>query len=123
MAIKKIPCGGWLYDDESITFEDGVMKVVGGGGGGGNLIVTVEAESDMSAIVASSTYSEMVSALLSGRNVTLVFTVKGFEEAPFVCTNTVLTVVGMEGTRKIWWTLSPDSMNIYCTEADLWTVG
>lgn len=26
MAIKKIPCGGFCYDDESIIFEDGVMK-------------------------------------------------------------------------------------------------
>lgn len=109
---------------EEVVHQIDQKYIPGGSGGGeGNLIVTAEAESDMSTIVASSTYSEMVSALLSGRNVTLVFTVKGFEEAPFVCTNTVLTAAGMDGGRKIWWALSPDNMNIYCTEADLWTIG
>lgn len=39
MAIKKIPCGGFYYDDETIEFEDGVMKVIGGGSGGGAMIV------------------------------------------------------------------------------------
>lgn len=31
MAIKRIPCGGFFYDDESIEFDGDVMKVVGGG--------------------------------------------------------------------------------------------
>lgn len=26
MAIKKIPCGGFYYDDETVQFEDGVIK-------------------------------------------------------------------------------------------------
>lgn len=31
MAIKRIPCGGFFYDDESIEFDGDVMKVIGGG--------------------------------------------------------------------------------------------
>lgn len=31
MAIKRIPCGGFFYDDESIEFDGRVMKVIGGG--------------------------------------------------------------------------------------------
>lgn len=29
MAIKKIPCGGFRYDDETVEFVDGVMKAKG----------------------------------------------------------------------------------------------
>lgn len=31
--IKKIPCGGFSYDDSEITFENGVIHPIGGGGG------------------------------------------------------------------------------------------
>lgn len=111
-----------LYKRCKNIFKAHGVDMGGGSGGEGNLIVTAEVESDMSAIVASSTYSEMVSALLSGRNVTLVLTIKGFGETPLVCTNAVITIVGMEGGRRIWWTLGPGIGNIYCTEADLWTI-
>lgn len=69
MAIKKIPCGGWLYDDETITFEDGVMKVIGGGSGGGGMIVKVIADTETFALSADKTFAEIKEAFNAGVNV------------------------------------------------------
>lgn len=35
MAIQRIPCGGFSYDDSQIEFVDNVIQVKGGGGSGG----------------------------------------------------------------------------------------
>lgn len=75
MAIKKIPCGGWLYDDESITFEDGVMKVVGGGFGGGAMVVTFEV--DGYNLSCDKTVTEVRAAMAQGTPVIGIITEDG----------------------------------------------
>lgn len=41
MAIQRIPCGGFSYDDSQIEFVDNVIQVKGGGGSGGVAIFDV----------------------------------------------------------------------------------
>lgn len=41
MAIQRIPCGGFSYDDSQIEFVDNVIQVKGGGGSGGVKIFDV----------------------------------------------------------------------------------
>lgn len=62
MAIKKIPCGGWLYDDEQIEFEDGVMRVVGGGSQ--TMVVRFDVAEDES-VTANKTVEEVETAMLT----------------------------------------------------------
>lgn len=35
MAIQRIPCGGFFYDDSQIKFVDNMIQIKGGGGSGG----------------------------------------------------------------------------------------
>lgn len=110
MAIKKIPCGGWLYDDEQITFEDGVMKVIGGGGiseapidgkqyarkdaewsevqsGGGAMVVnfTPTLVDDVLTLSADKTPAEVKSAMLSGAVVGTILFPFDTEISPIGC--------------------------------------
>lgn len=65
MAIQKIPCGGFSYDDTEIAFENGVIHPIGGGGGSGldlfvvNLLDSEEAESGHT---IDKTYEEIANA-------------------------------------------------------------
>lgn len=65
MSIKKIPCGGWLYDDEQITFEDGVMKVIGGGFNP-FIINLSEDPNNVGHFIADKSSEELMSAYLNG---------------------------------------------------------
>lgn len=44
MAIKKIPCGGFSYDDSTVEFVDGVMKAKGAGGDSNSFSVRFDIE-------------------------------------------------------------------------------
>lgn len=41
MAIQRIPCGGFFYDDSQIKFVDNMIQIKGGGGSGGVAIFDV----------------------------------------------------------------------------------
>lgn len=73
MAIKKIPCGGWLYDDEQITFEDGVMKVIGGGSGGSSVIIVEVTEELEGEYKASKTGDEICEELKNNNIIRVKF--------------------------------------------------
>lgn len=89
MAIKKIPCGGWSYDDTEIAFEDGVIhpiekselpevtsadngKVLGvvdgewekteAGGGSGAMVVNITADGEGN-YTFDKTFDEIVGAM------------------------------------------------------------
>lgn len=54
MAIQRIPCGGFSYDDSQIEFVDNVIQVKGGGGSGGVAIFDViEIGDDVQAVQCS----------------------------------------------------------------------
>lgn len=101
MAIKKIPCGGWSYDDSEIVFEDGVIhpiekselpevtsadngKVLGvvdgewdkteaGGGGSDNFLITLTYDSTTDAWTADNdkTVNNYLDMLINGTKLTL----------------------------------------------------
>lgn len=91
MAIKKIPCGGFCYDDDQIAFEDGVMKVIGGGSGGSQTVVkimlteNVDAESDDSPYIIESdmTVSEIEEAFESSNVVAWIYS-KNYETEEWI---------------------------------------
>lgn len=61
MAIKKIPCGGWSYDDSEIVFEDGVIHPIGGGGSDAMIVTfTMDEEGNFT---ADKTYDELFEAM------------------------------------------------------------
>lgn len=62
MAIQKIPCGGFSYDDSEIVFENGVIHPIGGGGGGGAMVVEVDEENK----TVNYTPREVYNAMLNG---------------------------------------------------------
>lgn len=68
MAIKKIPCGGFMYDDETIIFENGVMKAIGGGSGGGAMVVNfvIQVSGEELIVSADKTPAEVIAAALIG---------------------------------------------------------
>lgn len=54
MAIQRIPCGGFSYDDSQIEFVDNVIQVKGGGGSGGVAIFdAIDIGDDVQAIQCS----------------------------------------------------------------------
>lgn len=59
MAIKRIPCGGFFYDDESIEFDGRVIKASGGGSG----VVVVNFTISGEQILADKTPNEVKEAM------------------------------------------------------------
>lgn len=67
MAIKKIPCGGFSYDDTEIAFEDGVIHPIGGGGiMVVNFVFDYDEETEEGTITADKKPTEVYNALKSG---------------------------------------------------------
>lgn len=60
--IKKIPCGGFSYDDTEIAFEDGVIHPIGGGGGG-MLIGHIHYNEDDDTYSCDKTFAELSAAV------------------------------------------------------------
>lgn len=53
MAIQRIPCGGFSYDDSQIEFVDNVIQVKGGGSGGVAIFDVIDIGDDVRAIQCS----------------------------------------------------------------------
>lgn len=87
MAIKKIPCGGFYYDDATIEFDDGVMKAKGGGSVGGGMVVnfTPTQVDGGFTLLADKTPAEVKSAMLSGAVVGTILFPFATEISPIGC--------------------------------------
>lgn len=73
MAIKKIPCGGWSYDDSEIVFEDGVIHPIAGGGSGAMIVTfTMDEEGNLT---ADKTVEEVTTAFNQGEVITGILSV------------------------------------------------
>lgn len=59
MAIKKIPCGGFSYDDTEIAFEDGVIHPIGGG----MMVVNLSYNSDTEVYSIDKSFSEILASM------------------------------------------------------------
>lgn len=68
MAIKKIPCGGFYYNDETIEFDGNIISAKSGGGG----IFEIFYNSGTNTV--DKTYSDIKQAYYAGKNVTLRIT-------------------------------------------------
>lgn len=55
MSSKKISCGGFAIDNETIVEEGGVLKTGGSGGAGGSLLIEAEVENPWNARSPEST--------------------------------------------------------------------
>lgn len=78
MAIKKIPCGGFMYDDETIEFDDGVMKVKGGGSGGSVMYVVVTTNPNTGESTSDLTLFDIQTAFNSGVRVMAKIDLDGY---------------------------------------------
>ena len=77
MAIKKIPCGGFFYDDESVSFEkdqDGrwVMSAASGGSGYDAVILSDNIDGDILALQTGD-FNAIKEKMVSGQPVSGVF--------------------------------------------------
>ena len=63
MSNKKIGCGGFLIDNETLKEEDGVLKVAGGGSGGGDIFYITVGQGN----VCNASYNDVITALEAGK--------------------------------------------------------
>lgn len=80
MTIKTIPCGGFYYDDENISFEKDefgrkVLNVTGSSGLDLFVVNILDSDETESGYVADKTYQEINDAYFSGK--TVVFNYDG----------------------------------------------
>lgn len=80
MAIKSIPCGGFFYDDESVSFEKDeygryVMSAAGGGSGYDAVILSDNIDGDILALQTGD-FNAIKEKMVSGQPVSGVFVKK-----------------------------------------------
>lgn len=62
MAIKRIPCGGFFYDDESIEFDGRVIKAIGGGSGAMVVTATISVDEGEVSVAVDKSILEILEA-------------------------------------------------------------
>lgn len=82
MAIKSIPCGGFFYDDESVSFEKDeygrdVMRAAGGGSGNVFAVkltwIEDESEEEGGHYICDKTYEEIKEVILADEVVVVAY--------------------------------------------------